>query len=76
MINWEEFRAETAAKVLAGMVADKCYRSDLKDGAEDQKIQARTIKRCAYTAVRYTDALINELKRNTNNSSKKNTNRS
>lgn len=68
MINWEEFRAETAAKVLAGMVADKCYRSDLKDGEEDQKKQARTIERCAYTAVRYTDALINELKRNTNKS--------
>lgn len=61
---WRDFRKEASMHILQGIVAGKVYRAfpGDDDWSVDEKIQDKSAKRAAYTAVKYADALIELLK--------------
>lgn len=57
--DWCTLRQQAAIRILAGLVSNRAIRVDEEDNdPEELERQARTTKRCAYTAVKYADALI------------------
>lgn len=56
--DWDTFQNETSAKMLTGMVSAEVA----KKGA-DIDIEEETIKKFSIAAVKYTNGLINELKK-------------
>ena len=63
-VDWADVRIKAAIHILGGMVADKCIRVDEDDdNKEELQRQERTVRCCAYTALKYVDALIDELRK-------------
>lgn len=70
---WRNFRREASKAILQGMVANKVYRlfPEDVDWDAEKECQDRAAKRAAYTAVKYANALIDELEKTEDAISKK-----
>lgn len=63
---WFDLRNKYAGMVLQGMMANKVYRAmpdDVDSTENDLILQELAAKRAAYTAIKYTDALIEGLRK-------------